>query len=613
MEKIVIVGTGDYYYRFLAPCLQHLEKEGLIEVLATVDIRQKPFPEISHFNVEHRIRFPSERISETINDLKEQNPIVILGHSNHLHIPDLQDLISNGFRVMLEKPYAVDHEQFLTLQKLLMQYPNKIALLEYYLMRKTIPVSVLAGHLKKESFYFTTEKVLRSGDFLENSTDLSGRLTDFIGQPILLNINILESKGGSGKLDHRGAHLFDTRTGGGMIQDLGAHAASFLFALRDYIGDIDLSFSNGQVKIAKCEEYSNMAIQKHQIPENYIAETYAEINFNTAKAIPVKILVGKYISDIEDTKKITIKGTKASLTMDLYDNVLYLEDNFGTKKILELVNLKEMRYYPVIRTALEALNGQNPYNIDYVSHCLDAQKFILNVLDKAKKINAVKIHKEGISPSKIFLPISPRPKRGLDYLNQQNVQSYFKDYSNYLKEIIQKIDLGNLDKISEAFLNARANNNTIFFIGNGGSASTASHFSQDLAEIGRKLGCQVFNSISLTDNISGMTAAANDYGYDKIFSFQMNGIFKKGDVLVTLSASGNSPNLIEAANFAKEKGGTVIGLLGFDGGKLLELCDYSLLVKSDKGEYEPVEDVHLMFDHILTSYFYYKLKKEMES
>jgi D-sedoheptulose 7-phosphate isomerase len=293
--------------------------------------------------------------------------------------------------------------------------------------------------------------------------------------------------------------------------------------------------------------------------------------------------------------------------MDLEKNELRHQDY---DEPVELSNLKTSRYYPVIRHGLEYFNDKKIYNFNTNKVLLESQELTLNILEKSKNINAIKHYNQGDSPYEIFQDSSISHEK-LSRLNNSSFKSFFEEYSEYLGDILKEINKEGLNEISEKLLEARKNGNTVFFVGNGGSAATASHFSEDLAEVGRKIGCNIFNCISLTDNVAAITAAANDHGYDKIFSFQMQGIFKKGDILIAISASGNSPNVVEAAKTAKEKGGVVIGLTGFDGGRLKELSDYSFHATSQKGEYGPVEDVHMIFDHVLTSYFYYKLKGEL--
>jgi D-sedoheptulose 7-phosphate isomerase len=167
--------------------------------------------------------------------------------------------------------------------------------------------------------------------------------------------------------------------------------------------------------------------------------------------------------------------------------------------------------------------------------------------------------------------------------------------------------------VIDCFIDVRKNEKKIFFAGNGGSASTASHFAQDLGEVGRKAGKKGFKTLSLTDNISLITAIGNDYGYGKIFTIQMAELFIEGDVLVAISASGNSPNIVNAVELAKKMGGGTVGLVGFDGGQLKNLCDHVIHVKSQKGEYGPVEDIHMILDHMITSYLIFHFSNEKEN
>jgi D-sedoheptulose 7-phosphate isomerase len=179
---------------------------------------------------------------------------------------------------------------------------------------------------------------------------------------------------------------------------------------------------------------------------------------------------------------------------------------------------------------------------------------------------------------------------------------YLRGYERYLSQLLAGLDFNAVGEVIKVFNQARERAATIFFIGNGGSAATASHFAQDLGEVGRKTGGPCFRTLSLTDNVSFITAMGNDYGYETIFICQMNNLFRKGDVLVAISASGNSPNVVQGVKLARELGGITIGLVGFDGGELLKLCDYVIHVEANKGEYGPVEDIHLVLDHMITSY-----------
>ena len=183
-------------------------------------------------------------------------------------------------------------------------------------------------------------------------------------------------------------------------------------------------------------------------------------------------------------------------------------------------------------------------------------------------------------------------------------------YFNYITEIQKKIDPEELDNFTNQFMSAREEENTIFVAGNGGSAATATTMANDIGfDIIKKTGTdKPFRVFALTDNSSVITAISNDVGYENIFINQLKIHYRKGDKLVVISASGNSNNVVLAASWVKSMGGKVIGLLGFDGGALREICDISILIPSAPGDYGPVEDMHLTVNHLLAHWFQNKLK-----
>jgi len=185
--------------------------------------------------------------------------------------------------------------------------------------------------------------------------------------------------------------------------------------------------------------------------------------------------------------------------------------------------------------------------------------------------------------------------------NSNGVSDYSKSYLEYLNIVLTSISLSEIDDFVKILLEARERGSTIFFIGNGGSAATASHFANDIA-IGSREYQKPFRVISLCDNLAVITAIGNDDGYEKIFSQQLRVLLKKQDVVVSISASGNSPNLIHAINTAKTMGAISVGISAFDGGKMKELVDFSLHVPTKKGEYGPAEDAHMVLDHLVANY-----------
>jgi D-sedoheptulose 7-phosphate isomerase len=183
-------------------------------------------------------------------------------------------------------------------------------------------------------------------------------------------------------------------------------------------------------------------------------------------------------------------------------------------------------------------------------------------------------------------------------------------YFTYLKQVLDGIEPASIDSLVAAFEEARLNGNIIFIAGNGGSATTATSMANDLGfDVIKKTGSdKPFRVFALTDNTSVLTAIANDVGYDNVFLNQLKIHYRQGDKFLAISASGNSPNVVIAAEWVKKQGGYVISFVGFTGGKLKEISDVVVHVKSEAGEYGPVEDAHLILNHILAHWFQLKLR-----
>ena len=196
------------------------------------------------------------------------------------------------------------------------------------------------------------------------------------------------------------------------------------------------------------------------------------------------------------------------------------------------------------------------------------------------------------------------------YEPKMSMAEFAVGYFKYLNKILVEIDARSLNQLESELENSRQENATIFVAGNGGSAATSTTMANDIGfDIIKKTGVEKpFKFFSLTDNTSVITAIANDIGYENLFVGQLSIHFKAGDRLLVISASGNSPNVVKAVEWVKSRGGRAIGFLGFDGGKLKDLCDVVIQVPSLKGEYGPVEDAHLIINHILAHWFQCKLK-----
>mgnify|MGYP006146853455 FL=1 len=174
-----------------------------------------------------------------------------------------------------------------------------------------------------------------------------------------------------------------------------------------------------------------------------------------------------------------------------------------------------------------------------------------------------------------------------------DTKGFIKNYFEYNSSIMQSLDHSALEEFVDLILSSREKNQTIFFVGNGGSASTATHFVNDIT-LGSRQFEDPFRCISLCDNQACITAIGNDDGYENIFLQQLQTLFKPGDILVAISASGNSQNLLDAADWIKTKDGYMVGLTSFDGGILKEKSDLNIHVPAVKGEYGPAEDIHMM-------------------
>ena len=179
---------------------------------------------------------------------------------------------------------------------------------------------------------------------------------------------------------------------------------------------------------------------------------------------------------------------------------------------------------------------------------------------------------------------------------------FSKNYFDYLKILIDQLSVENVSKFINLILETRENNKAIFFIGNGGSASTASHFVNDIS-LGSRQFEKPFRAISLCDNQAVITAIGNDDGYENIFLQQLQTQAKAGDVLVAISASGNSPNIIKAINWSKNNNIVTVGLSAFDGGELARLSDLNIHVPTQIGEYGPAEDLHMVICGLVGSFF----------
>lgn len=185
------------------------------------------------------------------------------------------------------------------------------------------------------------------------------------------------------------------------------------------------------------------------------------------------------------------------------------------------------------------------------------------------------------------------------------MMDYTKEINTYLKyeiETLQSLDIESINDALNLLLETFENDHTVYIFGNGGSSATASHYQNDFNKGISEYTEKKFNFLCLNDNIATVMAVANDIGFEEVFRFQLQGHIKPGDIVMAISGSGNSQNVLNAVEYAKKQGNKVIGMTGFQGGKLKNLSDISLHVPINSMQI--TEDIHMIFDHLMMSIFY---------
>jgi len=182
----------------------------------------------------------------------------------------------------------------------------------------------------------------------------------------------------------------------------------------------------------------------------------------------------------------------------------------------------------------------------------------------------------------------------------EKIQEYLENSISCLNSLKSEHS-DSIERIFNLVKESRIKKRRIFLIGNGGSASTASHFVCDLNKTAKIKSLNRSQAFALNDNSPLVFAISNDISYDSVFEEQLKNFLEKDDLVIAISGSGNSENIIKAVNYANEKGAITIGLTGFDGGRLKKICKECLVVPSDKMYH--IEDVHLTINHLITFLF----------
>jgi len=191
------------------------------------------------------------------------------------------------------------------------------------------------------------------------------------------------------------------------------------------------------------------------------------------------------------------------------------------------------------------------------------------------------------------------------------IRDFVTDYLDGVRAALERINLDKFELLIALLLEAYQAHNQIFVMGNGGSAATASHFACDINKSVSFSLARKFKVICLNDNIPTVLAYANDNSYDDIFAEQLKNFLKPNDVVIGVSGSGNSKNVIRAVEYANHSGGKSVGLTGFDGGRLAEVAGLSIVVHAD--DMQKVEDVHLVLTHMIMQILFQKLEEAEEN
>lgn len=186
--------------------------------------------------------------------------------------------------------------------------------------------------------------------------------------------------------------------------------------------------------------------------------------------------------------------------------------------------------------------------------------------------------------------------------------TFSQQYFDRLRDTAASIPFEQVDSVGELLYRAYLNDKQVFVMGNGGSAATAAHFASDLSKGTAVAGRRRFRVICLNDNLPVLTAIANDIGYDMVFSEQMRNLVRPGDIVVVVTGSGNSPNIIEALKCARSHSATTVGFLGFDGGQAKDMLDSYVHIEC--ADYGLVEDLHYALGHCFKEYFTRRIEEE---
>lgn len=186
----------------------------------------------------------------------------------------------------------------------------------------------------------------------------------------------------------------------------------------------------------------------------------------------------------------------------------------------------------------------------------------------------------------------------MQVVERSTIAAVLEDHIEEVRAALARIPTSDVERVVEIILDAYGRNRHVYIVGNGGSAATATHFACDLSKATIVEGRARLRVTSLTDNVALLTAWANDSSYENVFAEQLCNLLNPGDVVIAISASGNSPNVLNAIAAARDRQAVTVGLVGFGGGALVTAVDSAVHVESHS--YGVIEDCHLVLEHAIT-------------
>jgi predicted dehydrogenase len=404
LVDLVVVGVGDHYKQILSSSIEVLHQQGHVRLIATVDII--PLEQrLGTSSVPHLIRRPNQRLSELLQPFRSTDPIVYLAHSHTCHTPDTLDLTRYGFRVAVEKPYAISLEEVHDLEQSIEK--SRVFLPEYYLVMKSAPLLHVLQLVTSDSFLHREAGFLTPGP--ASSLLKSGGLAEVIGTVRFVYLDILEGEGKTGRFEHRGDEYADRRRGGGIIMDLGVHAFAPIVAIAPMIGDIQPAFRT--LESATADDFRKHATSRG-IPFSEVPETYSTVTLESNSGVPITIAIAKYTPRDRNQRRLILVGDAGEAMLDMSSCVLYVARGDEKQQIMwQIPKDPNSKYVPVLRSILEAAEGRPQFSFDVNKVCLKSQALTLAWRRKSDlDLPDLPTYATGTEPGEIIKHI--RSKRG---------------------------------------------------------------------------------------------------------------------------------------------------------------------------------------------------------